>query len=254
MDAIRSEWIKLSTLMVNKVLVGIALVFPIVVTTLVTGLGDDIRDIVDLNDMIGTLALLSTLLIGVVATINMSGEFNYNTIRPTFAAQPKRMTPLLAKLMVGLLVAAVVAGVYIAASWVIGINLVGDDGFFPVWSFRGEPSPARAGLLGTFLFAIGTTIMGFGLGNLIRNTPAAVTALLLWPLVLENILARLLFAALGVDLDKYLPFTEGITLGFIDRSTEDGELMARFNGGVYFFAWAIGITILGLIRTNRSDA
>jgi hypothetical protein len=30
--------------------------------------------------------------------------------------------------------------------------------------------------------------------------------------------------------------------------------MARANGGVYFFAWAIGITILGLIRTNRADA
>lgn len=253
MDAIRSEWIKLSTLTVNKVLLGIALVFPIVVSALVTGLGDGIHVVLDLNDMISTLALLSSLLLGVVATINMSGEFNYNTIRPTFAAEPRRMTPLAAKLGVCLAVAAVIAAAFIAASWVIGINLVGDDGSFPVWSFAGQPSPARAGLLGTFLFAVGTTIIGFGLGNLIRNTPAAVTALLLWPLVVENILARLLFAALGLNWDKFLPFTEGITLGFIDR-TEGDDLMSRANAGVYFFAWALGITVLGVIRTNRSDA
>ena len=37
-DAIRSEWIKLSTITVNKVLVVIAVAFPIVVTALVAGL------------------------------------------------------------------------------------------------------------------------------------------------------------------------------------------------------------------------
>ena len=62
------------------------------------------------------------------------------------------------------------------------------------------------------LLAVGVTIAGFGLGNLIRNTPAAVTALLLWPLVLENILARLLFAALDLEWEKYLPFTQGLTI------------------------------------------
>ena len=80
-----------------------------------------------------------------------------------------------------------------------------------------------------------------------------MTALLLWPLVLENILARLLFAALDLEWEKYLPFTQGLTIAIADRG-DDPELMSRLGAGVYFFAWVIVIAILGVIRTERSDA
>ena len=113
----------------------------------------------------------------------------------------------------------------------------------------------RAGLIGTVVLTIGVTIAGFGLGNLIRNTPAAVTALLLWPLVVENILARLLFSALDLEWEKYLPFTQGLTIAIADRGDDDPELMSRLGAaGLYFFAWVIVLAILGIIRTERSDA
>jgi len=250
-NALRSEWIKLSTLTVNKVLVAVAVAFPIVITVLVAGLSDETSDFVDLNDLIAGVTLLSALLFGVVATIGMSGEFNYNTIRPTFAAQPVRLRSLTAKLTVNAVVTVVLVAALIAVCWIVGSNLA--DGFFPAWSIGGEPSPVRAGLLGSGLFALGVAIAGFGLGNLVRNTPAAVTLLLLWPLVIENIIGRLVFTALDLEWEKYLPFTEGMTLGFIDRGSGD-EVMARFNAGVYFFAWVIGVAVLGLIRTERADA
>jgi len=84
--------------------------------------------------------------------------------------------------------------------------------------------------------------------------PAAVAALLLWPLVVENILARLLFNALSLDWGKYLPFTQGLTLPFADRGDDPGELMSRVNAGLYFYAFVLAITVFGLIRTQRSDA
>lgn len=251
MSTLRSEWIKLSTLAVNKVLVAVAVAFPIVVTVLVTGLSDETVNFIDLNDLIAGVTLLSALLFGVVATIGMSGEFNYNTIRPTFAAQPVRLKSLTAKLTVNAFVTVVLVAVLIAVCWIVGSRLA--DGFFPAWSIDGEPSPARAGLIGSGLFALGVAIAGFGLGNLVRNTPAAVTLLLLWPLVIENIIGRLLFTALDLQWEKYLPFTEGMTLGFIDRGSGH-EVMTRLNAGVYFFAWVFAVTIVGLIRTERSDA
>jgi ABC-2 type transport system permease protein len=253
MDVIHSEWIKLSTITVNKLLVIIAIAFPIVVTALVAGLTDDVFSSADVADLIGGLGWLSALLLGVVATIGMSGEFNYNTIRPTFAAQPKRMMPLLAKLLVHLVLTAVLVVAIIAVAWLVATNLL--DGTFSL--SEGEEfgvSAPRVGLLGLLLLACGVTIVGFGLGNLIRNTPAAVTALLLWPLVVENILARLLFAALDVEWGRYLPFTQGLTLPFADRGEDDAELMSRLGAGLYFYAFVVGITILGLIRTQRSDA
>ncbi len=251
-DAIRSEWVKLTTLTVNKILVIIAVAFPIVVTALVAGLSDEFFSSSDVADLIGGLGWLSALLFGVLATIGMSGEFNYNTIRPTFAAQPVRIKPLVAKLVVHLVVTALLVAGVIAAAWLLATNLL--DGTFSL-SESGEfgVDAPRAGLLGVLLLAVGVTIAGFGLGNLIRNTPAAVTALLLWPLVLENILARLLFAALDLEWEKYLPFTQGLTIAIADRG-DDPELMSRVGAGVYFFAWVIVLAILGVIRTERSDA
>jgi ABC-2 type transport system permease protein len=253
MDVIRSEWIKLSTITVNKLLVIIAVAFPIVVTALVAGLTDDVFSSADVADLIGGLGWLSALLLGVVATIGMSGEFNYNTIRPTFAAQPVRMKPVLAKLFVHLVLTALLVAAIIVVAWLVATNLL--DGTFSLSEGQefGVSAP-RVGLLGLLLLACGVSIVGFGLGNLIRNTPAAVTALLLWPLVVENILARLLFAALDVEWGKYLPFTQGLTLPFADRGDDDAELMSRLGAGLYFYAFVVGITIIGLIRTQRSDA
>lgn len=253
MDAIRSEWIKLSTLTVNKVLLIIAVVFPIAITILVAALTSDFYTSGDIADLIGGLAWLTALIFGVVSTIGMAGEFNYNTIRPTFAAQPKRMTPLLAKLLVHVLITAVLVAVIVAVSWLTATTLL--DGTYSLTDEGpfGE-SAALTAFVGTLVLALGVVVLGFGVGNLIRNTPAAVAALLLWPLVIENILARLLFAALDLEWGKYLPFTQGLTLGISDRGEDDAELMSRLGGGLYFSAFVVIITVLGLIRTNRSDA
>ena len=255
-EAIRSEWIKLSTLTVNKVLVIIAVAFPIVVTALVAGLTSDAFDSGDIADLIGGLAWLSVLLLGVVCTIGMSGEFGYNTIRPTFAAQPQRLRPLLAKLAVQLVTIAVLMAAIVAVGWVIATNVL--DGMFSLTDeprFDGPGSAsALTGLAGTVAFAVGVGIAGFGLGNLIRNTPAAVTALLLWPLVLENILARLLFAAIDKEWARYMPFTQGLTLTVSDRGDDSAETLSRLPAGLYFFAVAIVIAILGVVRTQQSDA
>lgn len=251
-DSIRSEWIKLSSLTVNKVLLGVAVAFPIVITMLVAALTSEFFDSGDVADLIGGLAWLTALIFGVVSTIGMSGEFNYNTIRPTFAAQPRRMIPLLAKLAVHLLVTAALLALILAVSWVAATNLL--DGRFSLTdSGQFGTSSALTALAGTAALTLGVATIGFGVGNLIRNTPAAVTALLLWPLVIENILARLLFAALDLEWGKYLPFTQGLTLGISDRG-DDTELMSRLAGGVYFYAFVVVVTVLGLIRTNRADA
>lgn len=250
---VRSEWIKLSTLTVNKVLLIIAVAFPVIVTGLVAGLSDEFFTSSDVADLIGGLGWLSALLFGVVATIGMAGEFGYNTIRPTFAAQPVRIKPLAAKLGVHVAVTALLVFGVIVVAWLLATSLL--DGSFSLASSQefGVDS-ARAGLVGTLLLAIGVTIAGFGLGNLVRNTPAAVTALLLWPLVVENILARLIFGALDLDWEKWLPFTAGLTIGIADRGADDPDILSRTGATMYFFAWVIVLGILGIIRTQRSDA
>ncbi len=124
----------------------------------------------------------------------------------------------------------------IAVAWLLATNLL--DGTFSL-SESGEfgVDAPRVALLGVLLLAVGVTIAGFGLGNLIRNTPAAVTALLLWPLVLENILARLLFAALDLEWEKYLPVHARAHARDRRSRRRPAELMSRLGAGLYFFAW-----------------
>jgi ABC-2 type transport system permease protein len=251
-EALRMEWIKVSTLTVNKVLVLIAVAFPIVVTSLVAALTSDFYSSADVADLIGGLGWLSALLFGVVATIGMAGEFHHNTIRPTFAAQPQRLLPLLAKLAIQVLTTALLTTGVVAASWLIATNVL--EGEFALSEPEFGTGTPRIAFLGAVLLAIGVAIAGFGIGNLLRNTAAAVTLLLLWPLVIENILARLLFAALDVSWEKYLPFTQGLTLGIADRGDDTDELMSRLGAGIYFYVVVAAVAILGVLRTQRADA
>jgi hypothetical protein len=43
-------------------------------------------------------------------------------------------------------------------------------------------------------------------------------------------------------------------LGVSDRTDDSSELMSRLGGGLYFSAFVLVVTVVGLIRTNRADA
>lgn len=256
-NSLRSEWIKLTTLTVVKVLAIIAVAFPVVVVALVSALSDDIVDSKDLIDLINVVAVLSAMLVGVVAAIGMTNEFNHGTIRPTFAAQPRRLQPLLAKLFVHIAFAAAVMLVVLVASWLLGSTLSeAPSDNFPLRQVDTPQGtfdvPALAALVGAGLLGVGLTMLGFGLGMLIRNTPATVSVLLLWPLVAEGLVAALLSALDNEDAVRFLPYVEGINMASWNPGTDD--LMGRVPGGIYFFVWVAAITVLGLWRTNRSDA
>ena len=96
-NAIRSEWIKQSTVTVTLVLVIIAAVFPVVVSALTAAGADGVFDGDDLASVIAGTSVVSTMLLGVLGSLAITSEFSHNTIRPTFAALPDRLRPLLAK-------------------------------------------------------------------------------------------------------------------------------------------------------------
>jgi uncharacterized membrane protein len=86
----------------------------------------------------------------------------------------------------------------------------------------------------------------------IRNTPAAIAVLILWPLVAENIVFAILTAA-GVDRPRrFLPYSSGFTLATTDVANHDG--LGRIAGGVYFAVVTIALAVLGVYITSRRDA
>ncbi len=118
-------------------------------------------------------------------------------------------------------------------------------------SLSGQPE-ARAALIGIVVFAVIVSLLGFGLGMVIRNTPAAIAILILWPLVVENIIFAILSAA-GVDHpQKFLPYISGFGLGNPDAPTS--ETLGRVAGGLYFAAVTAVVAVVGAVATSRRDA
>jgi len=240
--AIRSEWIKLSTITVTWVLALLAVLFPIVVTVLTAAFAEDMSP-TGLAEVISGTTIVAAMLLGVVASIGITNEFSHGTIRPTFAAMPDRWRPLLAKPVVQIVIATVLTTVIVVVSYVVGGAIATDP--------TSLDDGAGAALVGVVLLAIGLTVLGYGLGLLLRNSAATICLLLLWPLIAEGLIAGLLSVAGAEGAVKLLPYSAGFNMAIVDP---DPDSFGRLGGGLYFFAWVVAIAVFGLIRARRRDA
>jgi ABC-2 type transport system permease protein len=249
-DTLRSEWIKLRTVRMNLVLFVLAVAFPVIVSVLVASLADlDDLQITDVVGLVTGSSVVTALLLGVVGAVSISAEFAYGTIRPTFAATPRRVRVLAAKAIVTALFAAVAEALVVLFCFVMSSAITSNRGSNV--SLNDEPE-ARAALIGIVVFAVIVSLLGLGLGMIIRNTPAAVAVLILWPLVVENIILAILSAA-GVDNpQKFLPYISGFSLGDPNEISPDN--LGRVAGGLYFGAVTVFVAIVGTIITARRDA
>ena len=249
-NTLRSEWIKLRTVRMNLVLFIIAVAFPVIVSILVASLGDiDDLKVSDVAGLVTGTSVVTALLLGVVGAVSISAEFAYGTIRPTFAATPQRMRVLASKAIVTALFAAVAEALVVVFCFVVSSAIASSRGASV--SLNGEPE-ARAALIGIVIFAVIVSLLGLGLGMVIRNTPAAVAVLILWPLVVENIIFLILSAA-GVDnAARFLPYISGFGLGNPDAATS--ENLGRVAGGIYFATFTAVVASAGAVITARRDA
>ena len=250
-NTIRSEWIKVRTVRMNAVLAILAVAFPLIVTVLTAVLiGIEDMNSGDVVGLVSGTSVITGMLLGVIGASGITGEFGFGTIRPTFAATPRRSRVIIAKGIVTVVIGLVVEAAVVVLCFGIGAAILNSRGGQISLGAAGD---AKAGLFGIVAFAAIVSLLGFGLGLLIRSTAAAVAVLLLWPLVAEGLIAALLAVA-GVDHPfKFLPYNAGINLGNPDPiSTVDS--LGRVAGGLYFFAVTAAVTVLGAVSTSRRDA
>ena len=249
-NTIRSEWIKLRTVRMNLILFVLGVAFPVIVSVLVASL-EDVNNLkaADIAGLVTGSSVVTALLLGVVGAVSISAEFAHGTIRPTFAATPRRGRVLISKAVVIALFAAVAEALVVMFCFAVSSAIAKSRGV--KMSLSGEPE-ARAALIGIVVFAVIVSLLGFGLGMVIRNTPAAVAVLILWPLVVENIILAILSAA-GVDHpQKFLPYISGFGLGNPNAATSD--TLGRVAGGLYFAGVTAMVAIAGALVTARRDA
>jgi ABC-2 type transport system permease protein len=250
---LRSEWIKFRTIRMNHVLVLLAIAFPLIVVVLTAALMDvDDANAKDLAGLVTGTSVITGMLLGVIGAASITGEFGFGTIRPTFAATPKRMRVVTAKVLVTVLVAIVTEALVVVLSYGIGSAILTSRDATLDLGARAADGATEA-MLGVVVFAAIVSLLGLGLGLVIRSTPAAVAVLILWPLVAELLIGGLMSAA-GIEHPfKWLPYNQGIQLGNPDARS-NGESLGRVVGGLYFFGVTAVITAIGAIVTKRRDA
>jgi ABC-2 type transport system permease protein len=247
--ALRAEFIKLRTVRMNWVLAIIAVAFPLIVSLLTAALADE-RDIraESLAEVVTGTSVITAMLLGVIGAATITGEFGFGTIRVTFAATPRRNVVIVAKAIATVVVALVVEALVVVTAY--GLSAAVASGRGADVDFA-DIDAGTAPFIGVIAFAAIVALLGFGLGLLIRNTPAAIAVLILWPLVAESILGGLLTVAGIDDAFRWLPYNAGIQMA---NTTDFDDGFGRFGNGLYFFAVSAAVTALGAWVTNRRDA
>jgi ABC-2 type transport system permease protein len=240
---IRSEFRKITSIRSPWLLLGAG---PLIVAAGVTGLvqsGGNSRDPATARQALAHvgLAAVLTLIFGIIA---VAGEYRHDSITDTYLSCPDRRRVITAKLAVyGLvgaaagLVSSAVALAVTAAWWAAkggSLQVSGTD----TWLTLG------GGLAACFAFSV----IGVGLGALIRNLVGAVAVALAWIALIEGIVGQLV----GSGLARWLPFYASEAL---DRTDIGGttQLLPQWAGGLVLLGYAAVFAGAAVVTTLRRD-
>jgi ABC-2 type transport system permease protein len=248
---LRSEWTKLHTLRSSWLTLVIA-------SGLVVGLGllVPLLNVTDWDPMVSTAdfpaverslagIFLAQLAFGVLGALLVTGEYTTGMVRATFAAVPRRLPVLWAKLAVFLAVAVVLGVVSCVLAFLGGQAIFATK---DVDASFGDPNVARA-VIGAGLFLAGIGAFGLALGALLRNTAAAIGTLTGWLFVVPLVIS-VLPQSLSDAIGKYLPGDAGTVI--ISAVAEPGRL-GPWTGMAVLYAYAAVTAAIAAVLLVRRD-
>ncbi len=191
--------------------------------------------------------LFAQLAIGVLGILVVSAEYSTGTIRDTFAAVPRRLRVLVAKIAVFGGVALVIGEFVSFASFLLGQQIL--SGKTPTASLS-NPSALRAVVGGgLYLFALG--LVALGLATIIRHTPTAISAFV-GLLLIVPIITAALPSSFANDIGRFLPADIGTVMISAHRQGN-----GAFNPWVDFLllcGYAVVLLVAGGVLLVRRDA
>jgi ABC-2 type transport system permease protein len=188
---------------------------------------------------------LAQLAAGVLGVLLVTGEYSTGMVRATFAAVPRRLPVLWAKLAVFAAVMLVLGALSCLIAFFAGQAIFASK---DVDASLGDPGVLRAVLGGgLFLAAIGA--LGVGLGALTRNTGGAIATLAGLLFVLP-VIVDVLPQSWSDALWPYLPGTAGTAIIYTARQP---DLLAPWAGLGILCAWAAAAIALSAVMLMRRD-
>jgi ABC-2 type transport system permease protein len=180
----------------------------------------------------------------ILGIIGVTSEFRHQTVTPTFLATPHRGRVVIAKLLayaitgIGYGIATIILAIAIAVPWTSAKDIdlsLGSNGI---------PGTLAGVAAGVAVY----TLLGVGLGALIRNQIAAVVGALVYLFVVEGLVGNLP----GIR-DYYKWFPGGANAALTGSSQPNITLLEQYQGGLLLVAYGLAFAILGTWLAVRRD-
>lgn len=245
--ALRSEWIKLRSLRSTPGLLGAVVIIGVLLSWILATFVKTDPD-THLPFTIGETFVFSTWLTMVLAivmgTLSFASEVQHGTLATAVTTQPARWVIVAAKAVVGSGLGLAMGILGMAAGFggaVLGGLETGDT--------SGSLSTAGWGLLLTTL----APVLGLGIGMIIRHSAGAVTTVLIWALVIENLVKG--FAP--ANFTRFMPFSAAAGLLGIKTAGDNAETMAaaltRVQDAFVFSGYIVLAVAIGTALLYRKD-
>jgi ABC-2 type transport system permease protein len=184
----------------------------------------------------------ATVLFVVLGIIGMTQEYRHRTATPTFLATPHRGRVVVAKLVAYALAAVPMALVVLAVDALVVLVYAGAKGAAP--SLSGNNLRV---LVGAGLALVIYTVIGVGVGALLRNQVGAIVGVLVYMFVVESLIQSIP-ATSGAY--KWLP---GGALEAMTATLGRTELLTAWQGGLVLLGYGLLAAVLGTVLAVRRD-
>ena len=198
-----------------------------------------------------SLGYVFALLLG---TLLVTSEFRHQTLTPTFLAVPRRGTALIAKLIVAAVLGTFYGILALAAAVGPGAGI-----FAAFGQPTGLDNPDMWWMFARIVLALVLwTLLGVGVGALVRNQVAAVVGVIAFTQFLEPVVRLAAgFIDGASDIAKYLPGAASDALvgtGYLDFvASGTSTSMEWWLGAIVLGAYALVFVILGYLTSWRRD-
>ncbi len=192
-------------------------------------------------------AVFGLIVIMVMAALSVTTEYRFSTIRASFQAVPSRVPLLLAKAGVVGLVAGIVGEVIGFASWFIARTIR------PGAQLALNNADAWRDVAGIGLIYALAAVIAIAVGILIRQSAGAITLLLVYSLLVENLIA--LVPHVGPDIQKWMPFMQASNFAPVSMGGDHPNMpLSPWGSLIYFAAFAAILFGISLTVAKRRDA
>ena len=241
--ALRSEWIKLTALRANKVILALTAIIGAVIAGVLAATATD--PTLTASELFIYPLPLVAMLASVVGILMFTGEAQHGTLAVALVARPARWVIVAAKTIM-----ATTVGLALGATGMIAGFAGAALGGVPL----GTGSALTSRALWALLYIALAALIGLGVGMIARHTAGAITGLLLWSFVIESLFAP----AIPEGVRHFLPFSAGYRLLDAGPNFEApvaiADLLSRPQYALIFGGYAIISLTIGTLLLYRRDS